>query len=404
MANALNAGTDTSKDRKYNHEWTMQPEDILVVGAGPAGLATSACLRREGMAHVVLEREGQIANAWHRHYDRLHLHTTKTYSGLPMTPWPKAAPRYPAREEVVQYLKAYAAEHHVAPRLRVTVHAVQRAGEHFTVHTSAGAMTPRIVVMATGYNGVQKLPPIPGLGSFHGSAIHASVYKNAAPYKGKRTLVVGCGNSGAEIALDLAEHGVDAAMVVRGPVHVVPRDMFGRPTQHTTVLLSHLPLGLRDAIAMGTIGILVGDLSRWGIVRPTTGPNRMIEESGRIPILDIGTIGMIKKGKIRVLPAVQEILPDSVRFAGGALLPFEAIICATGYTTGLNQVIEGFETIADARGRPNRFGEETRIPGLYFVGFKNPPTGALREIALEAPRVARSIRTALGGVKAMEVA
>ena len=373
-------------------------EDILVIGAGPAGLATSACLRREGLAHVLVEREGRIASAWHRHYHRLHLHTTKTYSKLPMTPWPRAAPRYPAREQVIDYLQAYAAEHHIEPRLGVSVNAVRRSGDLFIVETSIGTMTPRIVVMATGYNGVPKLPSIPGMDGFDGLAIHASAYKDAAPFEGKRTLVVGCGNSGAEIALDLAEHGVDVAMVVRGPVHVIPRDLFGRPTQHTNIRLSHLPLGLRDAIAMAAVGLVVGDLSRWGIVRPAVGPNRMIEESGRIPLLDLGTIDMVKRGKLRVLPAVQEILPDRVRFAGGSVHPFDAIIFATGYAPGLGKVIEGFETIADARGRPHRFGEETGIAGLYFVGFKNPPTGALREIALEAPRVARSIRTAAGGL------
>jgi indole-3-pyruvate monooxygenase len=123
----------------------------------------------------------------------------------------------------------------------------------------------------------------------------------------------------------------------------------------------------------------------------------MIQESGRIPILDVGTIAMVKQGKIRVLPAAQEILPDGVRFADGAQYPFEAIIFATGYTSSLDKVIEGFAAIADARGRPHRFGEETGISGLYFVGFKNPATGALREIGLEAPRVARSIRLAAGG-------
>ena len=375
----------------------MQPEDILVIGAGPAGLATSACLRREGLEHVLLEREGTIAAAWHRHYDRLHLHTTTTYSGLPMTAWPNGTPRYPSRAQVVQYFQAYAAEHNVAPRLGVTVRAVKRSGDRFIVDTSAGVMTPRIVVMATGYNGVPKLPSFHGLDSFRGTAIHAGVYKNAGPYRGKRTLVVGCGNSGAEIALDLAEQAVDVAMVVRGPVHVVPRDMFGRPTQHTNVMLSRLPLALRDAIATRIVGLVVGDLSRWGIVRPEMGPNRMIEESGRIPLLDLGTIAMVKKGKIRVLPAVKEILPDGVRFANGAVYPFEAIIFATGYTPGLANVIEGFDTIADARGRPHRFGEETGIAGLYFVGFKNPPTGALREIAIEAPRVAQAIRKSEGG-------
>ena len=371
----------------------VPPENILVIGAGPAGLATSACLRREGLVHVVLEREARIANAWHRHYDRLHLHTTKRYSGLPLTPWPKGAPRYPGRAQMLQYLQAYAAEHHIAPRLGVTVHAVRRRADHFSVETSAGVMTPRIVVMATGYNRVPKLPLIPGLERFKGSALHASEYQNAAPYQGQRTLVVGCGNSGAEIALDLAEQGVDVALVVRGPVHVVPREMFGRPIQHTNILLSHLPLGLRDAIALGSLRLVVGDLSRFGIRRPAMGPNRMIQESGRIPILDIGAIAMVKQGRIRVLPTVEEIIPDRVRFQGGAEHPFEAIIFATGYTCGLESMIEGFASIADSRGRPDRFGEESGIPGLYFVGFRNPATGALREIALEAPRVARLIRS-----------
>jgi hypothetical protein len=314
-----------------------------------------------------------VASTWQRHYDRLHLHTTKTYSALPMRPWPKDMPRYPAREQVVQYLRAYAKEHHIAPRLGVEVRAISRTADRFVVDTSDGVLRPKFVVMATGYNGAPRMPNVPGLASFAGTALHASEYKNPSPFQGKRTLVVGCGNSGAEIALDLAEKGVDVSMVVRGPVHVVPRDLLGRPTQHTNVALSHLPIGLRDAIARFTVNLVVGDLSRWGIVRPTKGPNRMIEDSGRIPLLDIGTIAMVKQGKIRVLPAVEKIYPDGVGFAGGAQHPFEAIIFATGYTPALGKVISGFEAIADQRGRPHRFGEETGISGLYFVGFKTRP-------------------------------
>jgi len=369
-----------------------EKENVLVIGAGPAGLAVSACLRQQGVEHQVLEREATVGSAWRKHYDRLHLHTAKAYSGLPMKPWPKSAPRYPSREQMVEYLQAYAAEHQIAPRLGTAVQRVKREGDRFTVDTSAGVMRPRFVVMATSYNGVPNMPALPGLERFQGKAVHAAAYKNAGPYSAKRTLVVGCGNSGAEIALDLAEQDVDVAMVVRGPVHVVPRDMFGQPTQQTNILLSHLPVWLQDAIAVRTVGLVVGNLSRWGIVRPAVGPNRMIEESGRVPILDLGTIAMVKQGRIRVLPAAQEVLPDAVRFADGLVHPFEAIIFATGYKPGLGHLIEGFEAIADARGRPHRFGEETGIAGLYFVGFKNPPTGALREIALEAPRVARAIR------------
>lgn len=389
-------GSTMEVPRTHQTPVPMPAENVVVIGAGPAGLAVSACLHREGCPHVVLEREDTVAPTWRRHYDRLHLHTTKSYSSLPMTPWPPGTPRYPSRDQMLQYLQAYAVAHRVEPRFGVAVTAVRREADRFRVETSAGTLEPRTVVIATGANGVPTLPALPGLTSFCGLAVHACAYRNALPYRGQRVLVVGCGNSGAEIALDLAEQGVDVAMVVRGPVHVVPRDLLGVwPSQHVNVLLSQLPVALRDVIAKASVNAVVGNLSRWGIVRPALGINRMIEETGRIPILDLGTIAMIKQGKIRVLPAVEEVLPDGVRVAGGATHRFDALIFATGYTPGLGSWIEGFEAIADARGRPHRFGAQNDIAGLYFVGFRSPPTGALREIALEAPRVARAI--AAGG-------
>jgi indole-3-pyruvate monooxygenase len=370
----------------------MHQEDIVVVGAGPAGLATSACLRHLGLPHMLLEREAEVAPAWRRHYDRLHLHTDKRYSALPFAPWPASAPRYPAREQVVDYLARYAARHAVAPRLGVQVHRIRSHAGRLRLDTSAGALQPRAVVVASGYNAVPHHPVLPGMDEFGGTVLHSRDYRNPRPFSGLRTLVVGCGNSGAEIALDLAEQGVAVAMVVRGPVHVVPRDLFGRPTQRTNVLLAPLPLAWRDAIAGTVLRLAVGDLSRWGLVRPAMGPNRMIETLGRIPLLDIGTVAQIKAGRIRVLPAVEQVMRGAVRFAGGQQHPFDAIILATGYTTGLSGLVEGFEAISDSRGRPHRFGEETGIPGLYFVGFRNPTTGALREMAREAPRVAAAIR------------
>ena len=122
----------------------------------------------------------------------------------------------------------------------------------------------------------------------------------------------------------------------------------------------------------------------------------MIGAHERAPILDIGTIATVKAGRIRIAPAVREVRTDGVCFADGGEQPFEAIVLATGYTPGLEQLVEGFDAIAAARGRPHRFGAETAIPGLFFVGFRNPPTGALREIAIEAPRVAAAIATSLG--------
>ncbi|MEO8678586.1 MAG: NAD(P)/FAD-dependent oxidoreductase [Vicinamibacterales bacterium] len=370
----------------------MTPEDVLVIGAGPAGLATSASLRQAGIPHLVVDRAGDVAASWKQHYDRLHLHTVKQYSSLPFAPWPDETPLYPSRSDVVRYLERYAEQHRITPRFGVEVRRVSRGAARFTVETSAGRLEPRFVIVATGYNGVANRPAFPGLGGFAGTVVHTETYKNPQLFVGRRTLVVGCGNSGAEIALDLAEHGIDVAMVVRGPVHVVPRDLFGRPSQVTSVMLSRLPVAVRDAVVSPILRLAVGDLSRWGITRPALGPNRLIEDTGRIPMLDIGTIAQVKAGRIRVRPAVQEVLPDRVCFEDGRTEAFDAIVLATGYRPGLDRFIDGFASISDQRGRPHRFGEETSVPGLFFVGFRNPSTGALREIAREAPRVAAAIR------------
>ncbi len=267
----------------------MNADDIVVIGAGPAGLAVSACLRRQGLEHVVLEREQTIALSWHKHYDRLHLHTTKRLSALPFTPWRREIPGYPSRNQMIEYLSQYALEHQIKPRLGVSVNKVQRSTPGFRLETSTGLFSPRFVVVATGNNAVPVHPNFPGLEGFAGSVVHAKDYKNPEAYAGKKTLVVGCGNSGAEIALDLAEHGVDVSMVVRGPVHVVPRDLFGLPTQATGVMLSVLPIPIRDVIVGTVMRVMVGDLSQWGIVRPKTGINQSIITLGRIPMLDLGT-------------------------------------------------------------------------------------------------------------------
>jgi hypothetical protein len=304
-------------------------------------------------------------------------------------------PRYPSRQQVVDYLTQYADRNAVKPRFGVEVCRIRRQEGRFCVDTSSGALQPRFVVVATGYNGVANRPEWPGLEHFTGPVVHSCDYQDPLPFAGKRTLVAGCGNSGAEIALDLAEHAVEVTIVLRGPVHVVPRDLFGRPSQQTSVMLSRLPVVARDAIVGPILRLAVGDLSRWGIVRPKLGPNRMIEEQGRVPLLDVGTIAMVKAGRIRVRPGVREVSGDLVQFADGSESAFDAIVLATGYKPGLERFIDGFAAISDARGRPHRFGAETAIPGLFFVGFRNPPTGALREIGLEAPRVAAAIAAAL---------
>ena len=364
--------------------------EALIVGAGPAGLATAQALRSRGIPFAILEREQTLAPAWQRHYERLHLHTAKRFSSLPGMPFPDEAPTYPSRRQVIEYLNAYAERFELRPRLGVEVQRLHSEGTSWRVVTNEGEMRASNVVLATGLNAVPMQPRWPGMDEYRGELLHSSAYRNAARWVGRRVLVVGAGNSGAEIALDLAEHGVRAELCVRGKLHVTLRDTLGMPTPLPTILLTKLPLPVADAIARATLRLKVGDLSRWGIESPEYGPIRGILEQGRVPLIDVGTLERIKQGDIVVRKAIERFHPDGVAFIDGSRIACDAVILATGYRSGLERLIDRAEELVDARGRALHGGITPRT-GLYLVGYATPATGLLREIGFSARRVAQHI-------------
>ena len=187
----------------------VQSCDAIIIGAGPAGLATAAALRARGLNATILEKSDAVGAVWRRHYDRLHLHTDRARSGLPGLPIPKAYGRYPSRAQVVEYLEAYAAKFDLKPVFNAPVRAVRRDGQAWRAEAGEESRTAPIVVAATGWADYPCMPTWPGMETFDGPILHSSRYRNPAPFAGKRALVVGYGNSGAEIALDLAEAGID---------------------------------------------------------------------------------------------------------------------------------------------------------------------------------------------------
>jgi cation diffusion facilitator CzcD-associated flavoprotein CzcO len=367
-----------------------EESEVVIVGAGPSGLSVGACLRARGVPFVMLEREQDVGPAWRRHYDRLHLHTVQKYSSLPMMPWPDGTPTYPSRAEFVAYLEAYAQRFGLVPRFGEDVRSARREGSAFVVRTAEKEYRARALVMATGLNRVPYVPSWPGQESFEGTLVHSSAYKNGAPFRGKRALVVGSGNSGAEIALDLWEHGARPTMSVRGPVHVVPRDMNGIPSQITALFLfSKIPPAVADKISLFVLDRTMGDLSRHGFVRPHVGPVSQVVFDKRIPLIDVGTIELVKQGHIEVAKEVRAFGAREVAFVDGSRRPFDLVVLATGYRTGIADVLEGAQDWLTERGYPRHFGAPVPgAPGLYFIGFRNPLTGQLNDIALEAERIA----------------
>jgi cation diffusion facilitator CzcD-associated flavoprotein CzcO len=364
-------------------------KEVAIVGAGPAGLAVAACLKKAGVDFVILEREQHVGSSWRRHYERLHLHTIKQFSSLPFLPFPANYPRYVPRHLMVEYLQAYAAHFGLQPRFGEAVCSVRREAEDWIVETNSLSVHSPFVVVAAGYNAEPVMPSVPGIGKFKGKAIHSADYPNAAPFAGQSVLVIGMGNTGAEIALDLAESGAHPTISLRNGVHIVPRDFFGIPIQLVAMLATKmLPLRANDALFPLILDLYLGNLKKFGIKRPSTGILQQIAKSSKIPVLDIGTARKIAQGAIKVMPGIAEITENGVTFNGGQSETFDAIIFATGYRAGYQNFLQADALPSSNGAADNQKGRNTR---LYFVGYHNAVTGLLREISTEAVAVAGDI-------------
>ena len=246
----------------------------------------------------------------------------------------------------------------------------------------------RVVVIATGQYGVPIIPAWPGRVNFSGSLSHSVTYANAKPYAGKRVLVVGAGNSGAEIATDLIDNGAAfVALSIRTPPPIVPRDPFGLPVQRTSLLLSLLPPAIADTIARTTARIVLGDLTRHGMPKGHFTPYTL----RRVPLIDVGFVSALKRGRVRVRAALAQLTTTGAVFADGTAEPYDAIIAATGFATGLDTMLEAPDVL-NADGEPrDRSGDPTTRPGLYFIGFTHSLRGHLFEANRASRRLARNI-------------
>ena len=372
----------------------MQAErlETAVIGAGPGGLATAAVLRRHGIEATILERDS-IAASWRKHYDRLHLHTVRWLSNLPGYRFSRSHGRWVSRDGVIAYLEGYARHHQLDVRTGVEVRRLDRSPDGWTLDTSAGPIEARFVVVATGYNNTPVLPDWPGRDGFAGELIHGQDYRNPEPYRDRDVLVVGAGNTGAEIAVDLVEGGAARVrMAIRTPPHVLLREANGVPGQVGGVLLRRLPLRVADAIVEAAQRMDVGDLSVYGIGRPPRGAFTRAVKEDVVPILDVGLIDVLKAGRVEVVAAVAGFDGADVILADGERVQPDAVIACAGYARGLEPLVGHLGLLGD-RGRPVVHGGRTHpdAPGLYFIGYTNPISGMFREFGIVARRIARSI-------------
>lgn len=365
------------------------PAVIVVVGAGPAGLACAAVLKRHGRRVVVFER-GEVGAAWATRYDRLCLHTVRWLSCLPGYRMPRAFGRWPSRDQVIEYLRRYAERAAVEVRTGIEVEQLERVRGGWRVVTAEGVVEAERVVVATGYSNAPYLPDWPG--AFASGIVHSAYYRNPAPYAGRRVLVVGAGNSGAEIAVDVAEGGAaQVFLAVRTPPAIVRRDLFGLPSQLLGIATAYLPVPVADRIARTLRRLSLPDLSGYGLPAPAR-PYSDFLRRRVIPILDVGLVAAVRSGGVRVVAALERFEDGAAVLADGSRLQVDAVIAATGYRTALEPLV-GHLGVLDERGEPLVYAaqEHPRAPGLHFVGYQLTLGGTLRLIGIEAKQLARTV-------------
>src|SRR4029079_18826785 len=301
---------------------------------------SAACLQKRGIDYIIIEKTGSVAAPWRNHYQRLHLHTNKRISNLPYKKFSASVPRYPSRQQVIDYIEDYQKELRINPIFNTEAKSIKQSSGAWLTETDSVSFKSKYVIIATGAFTKPKPVRFKGMDTFPGKILHSYEYKTGSDFKEQKVLVVGFGNSACEIAIDLYEQGAKPSMSVRSPVNVIPRDVLGIPILELSLAMSSLPPKFADTINAPLLRLLVGDITRLGLKKLPYGPLEQIQKNASIPLLDIGTLRHIREGHISIHDDIDHIESKTVYFKNGKREEFDAIVAGIGYYRDYDQIID----------------------------------------------------------------
>jgi len=280
--------------------------DAVVIGAGPSGLAVARQLEHQhGIKTLVIEKAEAPAVSWRTRYDNFRLNTTGFLSHLPGQRIPVTAGRWPTKEDMVRYFDDYVRRQNITLELGCEVNRIDRATNGWRLDTPKGEIRTPAIVLATGNYRTPTIPPWPGLSRFNGELVHSGDFCNAWPFRGRDVMVVGAGNSAADIAVQLANDGARRIwLAVRTPPHLVRRAMGPFPSDVFLELFARVPARVVDPLIARLNRLLFGDLSVYGFRRPPLGLKATVEQRGRIPTLADELVDAVRAGRVEVVAAV----------------------------------------------------------------------------------------------------
>jgi len=357
----------------------------LVLGGGPAGLATSGELTRLKIPHLVLERGDCLAYAWTRLYESLTLHTGKHLSALPGMPFPRSTPLFPTRLQFLDYLNQYARSFRLPVRTGCGATSAIRSREGWRVTTPHGDLRARRLVVATGILSNPVIPVFPGRELFRGLVIHSVEYRHPDPFRSRRVLVVGAGNSAGEISAELAGAGAGVTVAVRSGALTLPRQILGVPIQYFAVLMAKFP-----ATVQQTIKRVTGAVSQWtrGQAVLPLPPHGACPD---VPLIGHHLVDAIRDGSVRLKGGIAALTGEGVRFQDGSEEPFDDLILATGYSAALGILTGLIQNDGCGFARRTKRVVSLDQPDLYFVGHNYDTTGGLFNIRRDSRQAAKLI-------------
>jgi putative flavoprotein involved in K+ transport len=369
--------------------------EVIVCGAGAAGLAAAASLRPAAVDAIVLERTDKVGASWRTRYDGLRLNTTGWMSTQPGY---RASRRrygeFPTRDAWIQYLEDYAAHHRLDVRFGMQARRLDPVNGGWRVETDRENLEARFVVIATGFDHDPDLPDWPGRDGFTGELIHSSAYRNPEPYRDRDVLVVGPGTTGSEVAALLARGGAGRVRVAsRTPPNLTARKFLGASINIPGLAFNHLPLRIADQITWMGQRIVFGNLDRYGLPRSPDGIATTMSRRQQAPAYDSGFVALLKAGRIEIVPAVVGFDGAGVLLADESQIQPEVVIAATGYRRGLEPLV-GHLGVLDEDGKPRISGADQHpsATGIFFNGYRTNLSGQMRLMRLDARAIARAVK------------
>lgn len=343
---------------------------LLVIGAGPVGLAMADALRRRGLAFDHVDAGDGVGGLWRNGvYQGVHIVSSKRSTGYTDYPMPEHYPDFPSSTQMLRYLECFARDRGLAGNVELrkkVVRAVPLADESWQVKFDNGEQRVyKGVVVCNGHHWDKRLPDYPG--RFTGTLIHSKDYQEPRQLRDKRVLVIGGGNSGCDIACESARVAASCDLSLRSGYWFLPKTAFGRPL--TDLPIWNLPVFLQRLVLRALVSIFIGDYRRYGLQRPS---HKLFE---RHPAFGTDLLNYLRQGRIKSRPDIARFAGNKVHFTDGSVGEYDLIVAATGFNNSIPFVPKALVPIENGIVQVYGGAFPEAVKNIYIVGWAQPRNG-----------------------------